>query len=217
MNRVRIMLADDHEMISAVFKKFLEPKYEIVSTVADGRALITEARELEPDIIILDIGMPVLNGISAGRELKKTNPRIRLIYLTMNKDCDVAIEAMSAGASAYVLKNSRTAELLQAIENVIRGLPYVTPEIALALENRAIRNPNSMKPCHLTDRQREVLQLLAEGHCMKDIAYTLGISLRTVRFHKYRMMEELGYSSDAELIQYAVQHRIVMPAETITS
>lgn len=218
MSRIRILLADDHEMLCMLFTKFLEPKYEVVGSVPDGRTLIKAAFELKPDVVILDIGMPELNGISAGRELRKLLPSLKLVYLTMNKDCDLAVEALNAGASAYLLKNSRTSELLQAIEEVTRGSTYITPQISRALEDRSIRNPNVLdQPSHLTDRQREVLQLLAEGHEMKETAYILGISLRTVRFHKYRIMEELGISSDAELVQYAMQHGIIFPAEKIPS
>jgi DNA-binding NarL/FixJ family response regulator len=136
-------------------------------------------------------------------------PNVKLIYLTMNKDCDLALEALQVGASAYLLKNSRSAELMQAIENVTRGLSYITPEISAAIKSRTERDPNTAKkPVQLTDRQREVLQLIAEGHCLKEIAFNLGISHRTVRFHKYRIMELLEIKSDAELVQYAIRHNI---------
>lgn len=203
-------------MICNVLATYLGQKYDVIGTVSDGRDLLTVAKKLLPDVVILDVSMPELNGISAGRELKKIMPRLKLIYLTMIKDSEVAIEAMNVGASAFLLKNSSSSELLTAIDNAQRGLTYITPEISRTLEARFNQNPKTPnKPSQLTDRQREVLQLLAEGHGMKQIAYTLGITHRTVRFHKYRTMEELGLSSDAELIQYAIRHRIIFTPETI--
>jgi DNA-binding NarL/FixJ family response regulator len=212
MRRIRILLADDHTMISAGFQKLLEPQYEVVGSVADGRALLKAAAELKPDLVLLDVGMPLLNGLDAARELKKLMPGVKLIFLTMNPDPDVASEAFRIGASGYLLKNSQSEELLQAVHNAVRGISYVTPQISRAMEESFIRDPKALnRPKRLSDRQREVLQMLAEGRSLKEIAYELQISLRTVRFHKYRIMEELGISTNSELVLYAIKHAIISP------
>lgn len=212
MRRMRILLADDHAMICAGFQKLLEPEYEVVGSVGDGRSLLKAALDLKPDLVLVDVAMPLLNGLDAGRELKKLMPGIKLIFLTMNPDPDVASEAFRIGASGYLLKNSPGEELLKAVHDVGRGISYVTPRIRDALEQSFIRDPKSLgRPKHLSDRQKEVLQMLAEGRSMKEIAYILQISLRTVRFHKYRIMEELGVGSTAELVQYAIKHTIISP------
>jgi DNA-binding NarL/FixJ family response regulator len=212
MKRTRILIADDHALICAGFRKLLEPQYEVVGTVGDGRALIAAAVELEPDLILLDVGMPLLNGLDAGRELKKLVPGIKLVFLTMHSDADLASEALRLGASGYLLKNSQQDELLLAVHNAIRGISYVTPQIGHAIEQSFIRDPRSIdRPKELSDRQREVLQMLAEGRSMKEIAYILRISLRTVRFHKYRVMDELGIKTNSELVQYAIKHSIISP------
>lgn len=210
MKRIRILLADDHAMICAGFKKLLEPQYEVVGTVGDGRALLKAASELKPDIVLVDIGMPLLNGLDAGRELKKLLPGVKLIYLTMNPDPDVASEAFRIGAAGYLLKNSPGEELLRAVHDVVRGISYVAPQVRQEMEERFIRDPKAVsRPKHLTDREREVLQLFAEGRPAKEIADILGISIRTVRFHKYQIMEELGISSTAELVQYAIKQGMI--------
>ena len=213
MTRTRILLADDHTMISAGFQKLLEPHYEVVGSVADGRALLKAAAELNPDVVLLDVGMPLLNGLDAARALKKTMPHVKLIFLTMNPDSDIAAEAFRAGASAYLLKNSQASELLQAVHDVVRGVSYVTPQISQAMEERFIRDPRSAnRPRELTGRQREILQMLAEGRSMKEIAYVLQITHRTVRFHKARIMEELGITTNSELVKYALKQGIISAA-----
>ena len=213
MTRTRILLADDHTMISAGFQKLLEPHYEVVGCVADGRALLKAAAELNPDIVLLDVGMPLLNGLDAARALKKTMPHVKLIFLTMNPDSDIAAEAFRVGASAYLLKNSQASELLQAVHDVVRGVSYVTPQISHAMEERFIRDPRSAnRPRELTTRQREILQMLAEGRSMKEIAYVLQITHRTVRFHKARIMEELGITTNSELVKYALKQGIISAA-----
>ena len=213
MTRTRILLADDHTMISAGFQKLLEPHYEVVGSVADGRALLKAAAELNPDVVLLDVGMPLLNGLDAARALKKTMPHVKLIFLTMNSDSDIAAEAFRAGASAYLLKNSQASELLQAVHDVVRGVSYVTPQISQAMEERFIRDPRSAnRPRELTGRQREILQMLAEGRSMKEIAYILQITHRTVRFHKARIMEELGITTNSELVKYALKQGIISAA-----
>jgi DNA-binding NarL/FixJ family response regulator len=213
MQRIRILLADDHVMICAGFRKLLEPQYEVVGTVEDGRTLLKAATELKPDIVLVDIGMPLLNGLDAGRELKKLMPQVKLIFLTMNTDSDIAAEAFRAGASAYLLKNSKASELLQAVHDVVRGLSYVTPQIRRGMEESFIRDPKAVsRSKDLTGRQREVLQMLAEGRSMKEIAYILQISHRTVRFHKARIMEELALTRDSELVKYAIKHGMISAA-----
>ena len=210
MSRIRILLADDHVMICAAFQKLLEPQYEVVGRVGDGLALLKAAADLKPDLVLLDVCMPLLNGLDAGRQLKKLMPSIRIIFLTMKNDPDIASEALRIGASGYVLKDSQESELLQAIHDAVRGMSYLTPQIALAMEQSFIHDPRALgRPKHLTGRQREVLQMLAEGRPMKEIAYILHISRNTVRFHKYRIMEELGITTDSELVRYAVKHAMV--------
>ena len=158
MARVKILLADDHILFCNLLRDLLEPEYEVVGTVSDGRELLDAAETLRPDVVLIDIGMPSLNGLDAGRRLKKTNPKLKLIYLTMNNNVEYAREALQAGASAFVLKNSQTSDLLQAIRDSLRGLSYVAPEIRKAMTEIFIRDPKALeRPQHLTDRQKEVL------------------------------------------------------------
>jgi DNA-binding NarL/FixJ family response regulator len=213
MNRPRILIAEDHTLVSGAFQTMLEPQYEVVGAVTDGRSLLRVASELRPDIILLDIGMPLLNGLDAGRQLKQTMPKVKLIFLTMNQDSDIAGEAFRIGASAYLLKNSGASELQKAIQEVLRGGTYVTPQTRQGIEKTFIRDPQATKRARrLTERQREVLQLIAEGHSMKQIADILNVTPRTIAFHKYRMMEELGVNNTAELIQFAIKQSIVEAA-----
>jgi DNA-binding NarL/FixJ family response regulator len=213
MTRARILLADDHTMIRAGIQKLLEPHYEVVGSVEDGLALLKVAEVLKPDVVLVDVGMPLLNGLDAVRELKKKMPLVKVVFLTMNPDADIAAEAMQIGASAYLLKNSEPSELLQAVHDVVRGLSYVTPQISRAMEESFIRDPNATNhPKQLTGRQREVLQMLAEGHSMKEIAHILGITFRTVRFHKKQIMEELGVTTNSGLVQYAIKQGMISSA-----
>jgi DNA-binding NarL/FixJ family response regulator len=209
MRRTRILLADDHTMVCAGLAKLLEPQFEVVGSVEDGRALLKAADELKPDVVLLDIGMPLMNGLDAARELKKRMPYIKMIFLTMESDSYIAAEAFRAGASAYLLKTSRPAELLQAVQDAVRGVSYVTPQIGRAMEDRFIRDPRGGAQKQLTGRQREVLQMLAEGRSMKEIAYVLEIAHRTVRFHKYQIMEELGITTNSDLVKYAMRHGMI--------
>jgi len=213
MARTKILLADDHALLSSLLKDVLEPEYEVVGSVTDGRQLLKAATSLRPDVALVDIGMPSLNGLDAGRRLKKEHPHIKLIYLTMNNSVEYARQALQAGASAFVLKNSPSSILLKAIRDALRGVPYVAPEIKHAIDEIFIRDPKAVdRPQRLTDRQREVLQMLAEGRTLREIADTLQISYRTVRFHKVRIMEELGITKNAELVQYAMKHGLVSTA-----
>jgi DNA-binding NarL/FixJ family response regulator len=180
----------------------------VVGAVADGRALVSAAQRLKPDVVVLDIGMPLLNGLEAARQIKQLLPGTKLIFLTMNEDSDLAAEAFRAGASGYLLKRSATAELVTAIREVTSGRSYVTPLVTEGLVG-SFMQPQENKPLQLTARQREVLQLLAEGHSMKQVADILNVTPRTVQFHKYTMMRRLGIKSTAELVQFAVRQHIV--------
>jgi DNA-binding NarL/FixJ family response regulator len=207
MTRPRILMADDHLMLLEAFKALLEPDFEVVGTVTDGRALLEEFSRLHPDVVLLDVAMPLLNGLDAGRQLKAQRRSVKLIYLTMNPDPDLAGEALRLGASGYVLKSSAAQELKQAIQEALRGRSYITPLITRDVVGSLIqqRTPRN----ELTTRQREVLQLLAEGKSMKEVAAILDLTPRTVAFHKYRMMEQLQLKSSAELVRFAVQQGVV--------
>ena len=211
MRLPRIILADDHTLFVEALRKLAAPHVEVVATVGDGRALLETAQALKPDIVVIDVGMPLLNGLDAGRELKKRLPNVKLIFLTMNEDPDLAVEAMKSGASGYLLKTSAGSELFSAIREALRGKSYLTPQIARAMQESFIRDPQGAK-CQklLTPRQREVLQLLAEGKPMKIVADILRIAPRTVAFHKYRVMQDLGLKSNAELIQFAIKNRLII-------
>jgi len=210
MKRPRVLLADDHRMLREAFAQMLQPDCDVVGAVADGRALLAAAPDLRPDVVVLDVAMPLLNGLDAARQLKRDMPEVKVIFLTMSEDEDLAAEAFRAGASAYLLKNSAASELVQAIQEVMNGRRYVTPLATRGLVETFLQPPGAgPKPVELSSRQREVLQLLAEGHTMKEIARLLKITPRTVAFHKYSMMNELGIESSAELVQYAVKQHVV--------
>jgi DNA-binding NarL/FixJ family response regulator len=210
MNRPRVLLADDHRLLREAFASLLEPDCDVVGAVADGRALLEVAPELRPDIVVLDIAMPSLNGLDAARQLKRMMPGVKVIFLTVSEDPDLAGEAFRAGASGYLLKNSAASELLQAIQDVYHGRSYVTPLATQGLVRNLLDEPKpAKKSTELSPRQREVLQLLAEGHTMKEIARILKITARTVAFHKYSIMEELGVRSSAELVHYAIKKGVV--------
>jgi DNA-binding NarL/FixJ family response regulator len=209
MSRPRVLLADDHALLLGAFEKLLAGEFDVVGQVSDGRALVAEADKLRPDVIVLDISMPLLNGLEAGRQIKQKLRDVKLIFLTMNEDADLAAEAFRSGASGYVLKRSAASELSTAIREVMQGRSYVTPLITEGLVG-SLQHGEERKPAHeLTARQREVLQLLAEGRSMKEVASVLNVTPRTVAFHKYRMMEQLKVKSTAELVQYAVKQHIV--------
>ncbi len=211
MDRTRVLLVDDHKIVAEAFRKLLEPRFDIVGIVTDGRALLESVPKLEPDVVVMDIGMPLMNGLEAGRQLKQAHRDIKLIFLTEHEDPDLATEAIRAGASGYLLKTSAASELIMAIQKALKGETYVTPSVERGMEELFIRDPECKHASkELTPRQREVLQLLAEGRPMKEVAYILKVSSRTVAFHKYRMMEQLGVSSSAELVQFAVKHHIVV-------
>jgi DNA-binding NarL/FixJ family response regulator len=213
MTRVRILLAEDHTLVAEAFQRLLEPHYEVVGIVADGRSLLKVAQQLKPDVAIIDIGMPLLNGLDAGRELKRLLPNAKIIFVTMNDDPDIASEARRLGASGYLLKTSASSELLKAVQEVLRGNSYLTPRISERLRLEFIKDPRADRPAkHLTMRQREVLQLLAEGRPMKEVADILDITPRTVAFHKYRTMEAFNLKSNAELIRFVIREGIIRAA-----
>jgi DNA-binding NarL/FixJ family response regulator len=206
MNRPRIILADDHTLILDALKNLLEPEFEVVGIFADGQTLVERGAELHPNVIVLDIGMPHMNGLIAGERLKQAIPLVKLVYLTMNHDPDMAGEAFRLGASAYLLKNSAATELVRAIREVVRGGYYITPLLTEGMVGSFVQNFKRMKSKNpLTLRQKEVLQLLAEGRSMKEVAFKLNVSPRTVAFHKYTMMEHLHIKSSAELIEFAMR------------
>jgi DNA-binding NarL/FixJ family response regulator len=209
MGKARILLADDHTLIVEAFKTLLEPQFEIVGMVSDGRKLLQVAPSLKPDVVLIDIGMPMLNGIDAGRQLKKMLPSVKLIILTVNEDYELAVEALRDWASGYLLKNSAGSELVKAIGDVLKGKQYVTPRIAKRQLEEFIRDPRPARAKSLTARQREVLQLLGEGRSMKEAAAELQVATRTVAFHKYRIMEEYGLRTNSDLVRFAIKQHVL--------
>ena len=215
MKRIRVLLADDHKIVLDGLRSLLEPEFELAGTVEDGRALISAAQNLHPDVIVVDISMPLLNGIEAVRQIKKLDKHVKIVFLTMHPDVTYAIRAFEAGASGYVLKHSASSELLTAIHEAIKGRTYVTPMIAgelLQAYNEGTFRQADEGP-RLTQRQREILQLLVEGNSAKEVANLLNISPRTVEFHKYSMMTKLKLKSLSALIQYALKHGFVSDKE----
>jgi DNA-binding NarL/FixJ family response regulator len=205
----RVLLADDHHLLLGALEKLLQEDCQVVGRVSDGHALVTAARELKPDVIVLDVSMPLLNGLEAGRQIKQSLPRVKLVYVTMNEDPDIAAEAFRAGASAYLLKRSTPVELLTAIREVMLGRSYLTPLVTEKLVGSLLNVEEHKAAQELTSRQREILQMVAEGRSMKEIGALLEITPRTVAHHKYRLMDQLHVKSTAELVQYAVKHNIV--------
>ena len=210
MERARIILADDHVMLVDAIAKMLEGDFDIVGTFHDGTELVQGAAELNPDLIILDIGMPKMNGLVAGQRLRKILPKAKLIYLTMNLERDLAAEAFRLGASGYVVKNSAATELTHAIREVLSGRTYLSPFLTQDTFSPLRRTVTSRRSSRkLTLRQKEVLQLLVEGRSMKEVAFILKVTPRTIAFHKYTMMEQLRLRSSAELIQFAIRSSII--------
>jgi DNA-binding NarL/FixJ family response regulator len=209
-NLPRILIADDHTLVAEACKKLLDVEYEVVGTVGNGRALVRAAAELRPDLIVVDVAMPLLNGLDAGQQIKELLPSIKLVYVTMNCDNDLAAEAFRRGASGYLLKTCAASELALAVREVLRGRSYLSPMIAKGTVDFLLRQDKKVEENkRLTERQREVLQLLAEGKCMKEVAGELNLTTRTVAFHKYRIMEVLNAKSNAELVQYAIRNHLI--------
>lgn len=211
MRKIRVLLADDHKIVLDGLKSLLEPEFDLVGIVEDGRALVKEAERLNPDVIVADISMPLLNGIDAVREIKKTDDRIKVVFLTMHPEVAYAAKAFEAGASGYVLKRSASRELITAINDAMKERTYVTPMIAgeLLHSYKKTQPGQDLFKKKLTHRQDEILQLLAEGHSTKEIANLLHISPRTVETHKYNMMQELKLKTTADLVKYAIKQGII--------
>ena len=211
MKRPRILLADDHRIVLEGLRSLLEPEYDLVGMATNGRELVELAEALKPDVVVVDISMPLLNGIDATRQLRERNSTVKIVVLTMHPDAVYATRALEAGASAYVLKHAASDELVTAIEDALRGETFISP---------AVRNPamdelldpqrrHVKSSLELTPRQREVLQLLAEGKSAKEIGALLEISPRTVETHKYKMMDDLGAKTSAQLVQHAIKHGLI--------
>ena len=211
MKKPRILLADDHQIVLEGLKSLLGGEFEVVGSVEDGRALVDQAATLHPDVIVADISMPQLNGIEAARQIKKADKNVKIVFLTMHPDATYAANAFEVGASGFVLKHSAPSELITAIHEAMKGKTYVTPLIAGDLIRTYQEGGSQQKDLFkkISPRQREILQLLAEGKSGKEIASILDISTRTVEHHKYRMMEQLNIKTSAELVQYAIRHGII--------
>ena len=214
MTRPRVLLADDHTLVLEGFKRMLEDTCDLVGMVEDGRALVEAAVRLDPDLVILDISMPLLNGIDAARQLKKQCPRAKLLFITMHGDRAYLKAAFKAGASGYLLKRSASDELLEAIQAVMKGQYYITPLMTRDVIDSLLRDspdePTEGDP--LTSRQREILQLVGEGRSAKEIAKVLNLSPRTVEFHKAQIMEQLDLHTTADLVKYAISHGLISPS-----
>ena len=208
MTKPRVLLADDHRIVAEGLKGLLEEEFELAGIVEDGRAMVKAARDLRPDVIVADISMPHLNGIDALALLKRDNPEVRVVFLTMHRDAAYARRALEAGASGFVLKHSAPAELVLAVRAALQGRTFITPDLAAEVF-RTAKDKDANPLAELTPRQREILQLLAEGKSAKEIAAALSLSARTVEFHKYAMMESLRIENSAELIRFAIKHGLL--------
>ena len=210
MYRSRVLIAEDHALLREAFEKLLSGQHEVVGAVSNGRELLDVCPKLKPDIVVMDIAMPVLNGFDAAMQLKKMMPYVKLIFLTINEDPDVAREAIRIGGSGYLFKSSAASELFHAIRETLCGRTYVTSLLTQGKEHLLVRLPSCRKTMgKLTRRQREVLQLLAEGYSMKEIGSVLGIKPRTIAFHKYRLMEDFQLKNNVDLLQFAMKQRLV--------
>lgn len=209
MSRPRVLLADDHRIVSEGLKGLLADDFELVGTVEDGRALVAAAKAVKPDVIVVDITMPHLNGIDAVARLKQDNSDVKVVFLTMHQDSAYARRALDAGAHGFVVKHSATAELVMAIHAALRGQTFITPALTKDVLRKSEKASNPANANFLTARQREILRLLAEGRSAKEIALSLAISPRTVEFHKYQLMDTHGLHSNAELIHFAIKHGVV--------
>lgn len=209
--RARVLLADDHLMVAEALKSLLAAEFDLVGVVEDGLAMVEAANRLRPDVIVADLTMPHLNGIDAMARLRHDGNRTPVVFLTMHRDVRFARRALEAGAAGFVLKHSAPAELVAALRAALKGKTYLTPQLAGEVLASMQQSPQEAADpvAALTARQREVLQLLAEGCSAKDIAARLGISTRTVEFHKYQMMDTLGARSNAELVHFAIKHGLV--------
>ena len=211
MSRPRVLLADDHLLVAEALKTLLAEEFDLVGVVQDGHAMVKAAETLRPDVIVADVTMPQLNGIDALAQLRRTNPEVRVVFLTMHSDVAYARRALEAGALGYVLKHSAPSELILAVKAALQGRTFITPALAGEVLESMRRTPERTPDpvAALTPRQREILQLLAEGRSAKQIAGKLDISHRTVEFHKYQLMESLHIRTNADLVHFAIKHGIV--------
>ena len=211
MKRSRVLIADDHSMVIDGLRALLEPEYEVVGAVNDGRAVLPEVRRLQPDVVVIDISMPLLNGLDCARQLCDAGCTAKILILTMHPDATLAQEALAAGASGYVLKSSPGSELKAALGDVLRGRIYLSPAVTRDMDEVMGRMTSIHEDvwARLTPRQREVLQLLAEGKSHKEVANVLNISVKTAEYHKYAILDKLGLKTNAELVQYAIRHGII--------
>ena len=200
MNRPRLLLADDHTLVREAFRELLSREYDVVGAVPDGRALLNAAPRLDPDVVVLDVAMPGMDGLEAGRQLSRTMPEVALVYVTVSDDRDIERECRRIGASGYLLKSAAPSELFETIGRSVWGTGYRPQRVATPKPARAVA-----KPAQLTARQREVVRLLAKGHTMKEAAALLHVTPRTIAFHKYRVMEAHGLTSNAQLFRFAIQ------------
>jgi len=211
MKRPKVLIADDHSMVIDGLRSLLEPEFEVVGAVNDGRAVLPAVRKLQPDVVVIDISMPLLNGLDCTRQLHDTGCTAKILILTMHPDATLAQEALAAGASGYLLKSSPGSELKGALRDVLQGRTYLSPGVT----RDAVEIMGRMTSIHedvwarLTPRQREVLQLLAEGKSHKEVADILNISVKTAEYHKYAILDKLGLKTNAELVKYAVRHGII--------
>ena len=211
LDRVRVVIADDHALVAEAFERLLEPEFDVVGIVGDGSALLWAGRELKPDVVLLDLYMPGIGGLDAGELLKRENPRTKIIVVTVNDDLKTAVSALDTWASGYVLKRSMGTELLKAVREVARGGKYVTPALGDELGETWQRVLGYKPERVLTERQRQVLKLLAGGCTMKEAAAILKVTARTVAFHKYRIMREFGVKTNTQLMRFAMKERVVGP------
>jgi DNA-binding NarL/FixJ family response regulator len=209
MSRPRVLLADDHVLLLEAFEKLLTPEFEVVGKATDGRLLLAMAQRLRPEAAVLDVMMPWLNGLDAARQLRLAQPHIGLVFLTMIEDAEIAAETVRLRGCGYVLKRSAASELVTALREVLQGRSYVTTLMTGTVVDALVNRGRGEEPPELTLRQREVLQLLAEGRSMKEVASILNITARTVAFHKYQIMRQLQITTTAQLIQFAVKQHIV--------
>ena len=209
MSSIRVLLADDHALLLGAFERLLAGEFDVVGQAADGRAAVAAAERLKPDVVVMDMSMPLLNGLDAARQIKRKLHDVKIVFVTMNEDSDIAAEAFRSGASGYLLKRSAASELSTAIREVMQGRSYLTPLITDSLIGTLLHPEDHKAKGELTSRQREVLQLLVEGRSMKEVASILSVTPRTVAYHKYTMMAQLKVKTTAELVQYAIKQRIV--------
>lgn len=207
--RCEVVIADDHPVLVDGFKSLLEPEFNVVGSANDGVELLAVAQKLRPDVILIDIGLPLLNGLAAGEELKQLLPRTKLIVVTIHAEIDIVGQAMSHWASGYVLKSCVATELTKAVREVVNGRAYVSPSLARRLNDEFVRDPRLDRQRILTPRQQKVLQLLAEGRTMREAADVLQVTARTVAFHKYHIMEEFGLRNNSELVRFAIKEGLI--------